>query len=321
MKLVVTGAGGFIGSHAIRHALAHNIAAYGIELPGKVEAGLRRLSSIGASPVHLEGLNVLDVSSLRQYLHSIKPDVIVHAAGTTGKESAGPAWTDCIAGNLDSVASLIQALAFDSPQFSPVVILLGSQLEYGLARMPWLESSVCLPKDDYGASKLAATELLRAAIRGGVLRGCVCRLAVVYGPGQIANMLVPDVITHILRKQEIKIMNPGAKRQLIHVSDVVRLVFDIASQIREGCRLPDVLNLPATQPLTVENITRLIMSSAKVPSRLATPDLCHEATEASDTWMGDSVARALGFDDLLPLEDGMAQTYYWYEQNKWLWDI
>lgn len=320
MRLLVTGAGGFIGSHLLKYALLNGFTVFGVELPRNLEAALYKLTSIGASGARLDAIDVTHHATMVEYIASTRPDIIVHAAGITGKKNNSTTWTDFVVQNVNTVAALIQAVAFPG-KLKPVLIFLGTQFEYGSAAMPWHEESTCLPLGAYGASKLAATEVIRAAIRSSLIIGCVCRLAVVYGPGQPVGMLVPDVITHVLRGKPLRVMNPGVSRQFLYVSDVAKLVIDIGIKLGSGLKVPDVLNLPATDPLRVETLVKLIMHMSGASLNYFTDGAPSDGTGALNTWLDDSKARALGFNFMTPLEHGLGETFSWYKNNPQEWDI
>lgn len=140
MRILVIGAGGFLGG-----AVARRLTARGdIE----VVAAVRRPTALLPDARTLE---LGDKAAIGEMLGAVRPDVVVHAAGRT------PGSPDAFAAdNVAATANLAQAIGESAPQ--PGLILLGSAAQYGrsASRTPWRESDPHGPADAYGASKQAA---------------------------------------------------------------------------------------------------------------------------------------------------------------------
>jgi len=144
-RVVVTGAGGFLGGE------------------------IARLLSERADLEVITATRT-DLQEPAAALSHWRPDVVVHAAGRThGTADA------FYAGNVALTVSLAAGIAAEAPGCG--LILLGSAAQYGPSqdRTPWRESGPCEPLDDYGNSKLVAeasafAEAARSGIRVTSLR-------------------------------------------------------------------------------------------------------------------------------------------------------
>jgi GDP-4-dehydro-6-deoxy-D-mannose reductase len=140
MRVLVTGAGGFLGG-AIHRRLAAR---------GDVEAvaAIRRPSP---RHPHAHPFDLSDKAAIADALRAVRPDIVIHAAG---RPRGLPG--DFNADNVAATTNLAAAIGVAAPRAG--LILLSSAAQYGPSadRTPWRETDPCAPIDAYGASKLAA---------------------------------------------------------------------------------------------------------------------------------------------------------------------
>ncbi|HEY1751059.1 MAG TPA: NAD-dependent epimerase/dehydratase family protein [Caulobacteraceae bacterium] len=131
MRVLITGAGGFLGG-----ALARRLAG---------RADTQVIASTRAA------VDLTDAASIRRAVGEAAPDIVVHAAGRS--YGAAQAVRD---DNVTATANLVEALEATAP--AARLILLGSAAQYGVSQtcQPWCESDPALPAGAYGAAKQAA---------------------------------------------------------------------------------------------------------------------------------------------------------------------
>lgn len=144
MRILVTGAGGFIGWHLVEALRSAGVS---------VEAWVRRGADGG------NAVDITDAKAVAANLGRSAPDVVVHLAG---QSSPGASWGDP-AGTyrvnvLGAIALLEGARRLKKP---PRLLLAGSSAEYAEAAFgrPIAETGLLRPDSPYAASKLAASEL------------------------------------------------------------------------------------------------------------------------------------------------------------------
>lgn len=258
MRVLLLGAGGFLG----RHVAAAARRDREIELvvhAGRSSAGRNRALSV------LDLLEA-DDGELRDLLRRAAPDAIVNAVGATGGDRER-----LEALNVRLVARLLTALSEAAPEAR--FVQLGSAAEYGatLRGAPIDEESLARPVSDYGATKLAATELILAArdhaidakvlrifnplgrgMAGDTLPGNAARLlhaAVLAGDQEIrlgplddyrdyvdARDVADAVLLACVRALRFPILNVGSGEAVLTRDVVLRLVAiaGFAGQISEG---------------------------------------------------------------------------------------
>jgi UDP-glucose 4-epimerase len=175
-KVLVTGAGGFIGSHLCRTLLQHGAEVHGIS---------RRTPVNSEGEMHWWQGDLADMSTIRNLLTAIKPDIIFHLASHV----AGSRDLKLILPTFESnLVSTVNLLTVASEIGCHRIILTGSLEE------PESDCVDTIPCSPYAAAKWASSSYARmfhALYRTPVV---LTRLFMVYGPGQKdLSKLVPYV--------------------------------------------------------------------------------------------------------------------------------
>lgn len=151
MKLLITGANGFLGQHLVRYfqQSEHEVIA--------LSRGASRLS-----PEDLQYLTVdiEDEMQVQNAMEQIQPDIIIHTAAMSKPDECEYSHEKCMAINVEAVAHLLKQSSDSVQKF----ILLSTDFVFG-ENGPHGEDDLTDPLNFYGKSKLMAEELLT---EGGV---------------------------------------------------------------------------------------------------------------------------------------------------------
>ena len=222
MRVLVTGARGFVGRHltAALRARGHHV----------VEAD--RHANVGGEPAeHAELLpvDVTDALAVRAAFDLARPDAVAHLAA----QAAVPASLDDPAGTLEvnvrgTLHVLEAARALADEGVRPRVLLVSTGDVYGVQpreRYPLRESAPPLPRNPYAASKAAAEALAQAYARSFGVDAVVTRAFNHVGPGQDERFAVAAFAAQIARAAAgtdpvVRVGNLEASRDVLDVRDV-----------------------------------------------------------------------------------------------------
>jgi len=210
MRLLVTGATGFIGS---RLAVSAQRLGMDVVATGRAEHDLEieRLNEVRAAGVRIEPGLLQDVALVRRLLEG--RNIVIHLAAAQHESEMPPSYFHSV--NVDVVRTLVEECrARRIERF-----VYGSTMGvYGEASADVLdEESIVHPENPYTRTKLEAEGLVKAASRD--FQTCIIRIAETYGPG---DRRLLKLFRAIDRGQFFMIGAGNNRRQCIHVDDLVR---------------------------------------------------------------------------------------------------
>jgi GDP-4-dehydro-6-deoxy-D-mannose reductase len=267
MRIFVTGATGFAGSHLVDLLLAAG---------HEVHAFVHPSTSTQSLPDHplvfaVEG-NLLDLGGLKTAVSAIHPDLIYHLAGQAYPERSwvDPALTFAI--NTGGTANLLEAAVQIG---RPRVVVVTSAEIYGRIRpqdLPITETFRPQPRHPYGISKWAAAELVRVYWQRYQLPVVEARPFNHIGPRQSLGFVVPDFASQVaaiaLNQQEamIQVGNLEAERDFTDVRDVVRAYVALAERGEPG----EGYLICSGKPVSIHQLLMTLIEIAGVDVKIAT---------------------------------------------------
>jgi nucleoside-diphosphate-sugar epimerase len=205
MRVLVTGATGFIGSHVLLPLIARGFEVHTIG----------RTTPVNANVIHHRA-DLLDPHRTGEVVHAIRATHLVHLSWYA---EPGRFW--CARQNLDWVSASLQLARCFAEAGGQRLVVAGSCAEYAWGPNCLTEGeSACNPASLYGASKDALHRLLHSF--GDVARLSLSwgRVFFLYGPGEKTGRLVSDAITSLLAGKRFETSHGRQRRDFMHVEDV-----------------------------------------------------------------------------------------------------
>ncbi|MCU0309426.1 MAG: GDP-mannose 4,6-dehydratase [Acidimicrobiales bacterium] len=252
MKVLVTGAAGFVGRHLTAHLLAEGDDVVGID--------------------RSEGPDLLDGPALTSVLRQVAPDAVYHLGGWS---DVGASWDqplDTFRTNAEGTLNLLQACVAAG---SPRVLVISSADVYGPVtpeQLPIAETTPLTPITPYAASKVAADYLAVQAFRGYGLPTLRARAFNHLGPGQTTRFVAPAIADRIAVNEatggdEIVVGNLSPRRDFTDVRDVVVAYRLLVAHGEPG----EAYNVCRGVDLAIADLAERLTDMARLPMRL-TPD-------------------------------------------------
>jgi len=312
-RVLVTGAGGFIGSH-----LVERLVQLGAEVTGVVHynaLGLRGL---------LDRLGLHDQQRIRVVLGDLREadtldeamegqEVVFHLAAIIAIPYSYLRPEHVVGNNVRLTLNVLQAAR--RHKVARIVHTSSSEV-YGTARtVPIDEDHPLQAQSPYAASKIACDMLAQSFHLSYDLPVVTLRPFNTFGPRQSARAIVPTIITQALTRRQIFLGAMHPTRDLTYVTDTVEGFIRIA-------QTPDVegrtYNIGTGQEISVgqlaDRIVQIIGEDIPVlfdPTRIRPP-----ASEVSRLICNSQRARRdLGWQPTVPLEEGLRRTIDWIGDN------
>lgn len=311
-KVLVTGAGGFIGSH-----LTERLAELGATTRALVQYNSRgHCGWLEHSPLHnqIEVIagDVRDAGSVRQAMRDV--DVVFHLAALIAIPYSYQAPNSYVETNIIGTLNVLQA----AREMGTARVLHTSTSEvYGTARqVPILESHPLQGQSPYSASKIGADKLAEAFHLSFNVPVVTVRPFNTFGPRQSARAVIPAIITQALAGQTVKLGKLTPTRDLNFVSNTVDGFLAAAAA---PAAIGQTVNLGSGREISIGNLVSLIGRLMDCPMLVAQDEqrLRPEKSEVERLLADNTLARTLlGWEPLVTLEAGLTRTIEWLRSNQ-----
>jgi nucleoside-diphosphate-sugar epimerase len=289
MKILVTGANGFIG----RHLVSRLSDRY--EIIAVVRDAAQAVSSESARVVVMDLSRNIDASVLPAEI-----DVIIHLAQANVPFPKGA--NELLAVNTSATQQLLDyGRQAGARQF---ILASTGDVYGGQFERPLKETDTTAPASYYATTKYAAELLVQAY--SNYLVPCVLRLYQPYGPGQ-SNRLIPKLAERIRHEEAVR-LNRGDRPHVtpIYIDDVT---WSIKLAIDSACS--GIVNIAGDRALSMRDLAQ------EIGRALDRQPVFEETGEESANLMGDNslMKQFLGNWNMVPLDEGLARTFKGEEAN------
>ena len=311
MKILVTGAAGFIGSHTSERLKALGHQVFGVDnFSPYYDFFLKNLNAEALSKKNIE---ILKMDLRNEDLNEILPqdlDFIFHFAAHPGISNTST-FEDYFSNNILATQRLIE-FSENLPK-KPFFVNIATSSIYGLeATFP--ESIPPKPASWYGVTKLAAEQLVLAKSRENKLQGTSFRLFSVYGPRERPDKLYTRLIDCGLNKKSFPLFEGSEKhlRSFTYVKDIVDGIVSVIG--KETVCNGEIFNLgtetESTTAQGIETVEEILHTKIKTEKKPPRPG-DQSRTKANI----DKARKLLNYDPQTSLKVGLEAQVEWFRDN------
>jgi GDP-4-dehydro-6-deoxy-D-mannose reductase len=265
MKVLVTGAEGFIGSHLVEFLIKKKIEVYGTIWDREHNReNIKHLED----KITLFALDIHDLYRVKEILRKIQPDKIFHLAAQSYPTVSWEEPHRTIVDNMIGTVNIFEALK--QLDLNPLVVVASSSAVYGHIEnrnMPLKESDELRPLHPYGVSKVGQDLLAYQYYKNFSLKAIRARIFNTTGPRKthdVASDFSKQVAEIELGKKEplIKVGNLETYRDITDVRDLVKALWLLSEKGKIG----EVYNICSNRTYKIEELlsTLVSLSSKKI---------------------------------------------------------
>jgi dTDP-glucose 4,6-dehydratase len=310
VKLLVTGACGFIGSSYVRLVLE--------ERPGTEVVVLDKLTYAGRKE-NLEGLDAELV------VGGIEEPALVRSA----MEGCDAVVNFAAESHVDR--SIDDQDVFARTHVVGTGVLLDAVRELGISRYlqvstdevygsidsgSFTETSPLDPSSPYSATKAAGDLLVSSHVHTYGIEAVICRGSNNYGPRQYPEKLIPLCVLNALHGDSLPVYGDGRQvRNWLFVEDFCRAIHTVLERGRPG----EAYNAGGPDECENLDVVRRILELTGQDESLIEYVTDRPGHDRRYSLSSDKLRSELGWEPRVRFEEGLERTVDWYRENEWWW--
>lgn len=311
-RVLVTGAGGFIGSHVTERL---------VELGATTRALVRYRSNgswgcLDQSPskerIEVVAGDICDREAVVEAMADVQ--VVFHLAALIAIPHSYHVPSAFVRTNVTGTLNILQAAREAGVER---LVHTSTSEVYGTARsVPIDEQHPLQAQSPYAASKIAADKLAEAFCLSYGLPVVTVRPFNTFGPRQSSRAIVPTIVTQCLTEGRVRLGNLSPTRDLNYVTDTVEGFLHAAEATKEA--IGRTFNLGSGREISIADLTKLIGELTGRPVFIEQePERVRPKTSEVERLAADNRAArdVLGWEPSVSLEDGLKMTIDWIEEH------
>ena len=311
-RVLVTGAGGFIGSHLTERLVKEGakVRAF-VHYNSRNDWGLLELLSKDI----LQEIEIFsgDIQDSFAVCKAVKGcHIVFHLASLIAIPYSYIAPQSFVSTNVLGAVNVMEACLKEGVER---VVHTSTSEVYGTARyVPIDENHPLQGQSPYSASKIGADKIAESYYRSFDLPVAIIRPFNTYGPRQSARAVIPTIITQLLTSDRLKLGDLTPTRDLNYVEDTVEGFLKMAT-IPEA--VGKVINIGSGKEISIGNLAYKIMQIIGKNVPVVTEEIRKrpEKSEVKRLIADNSKARKLlGWQPRFSLEEGLKRTIVWVEK-------
>jgi len=312
MKVLLTGAAGFIGMHCAQRLLARGDDVVGVDNLNEyypVQLKKDRLAQLKHPNFTFAQIDVADAQALERVFEKEKPQSVLHLAAQAGVRYSLQNPAAYVQSNLVGFANLLECCRRHAPRH---LVYASSSSVYGANQeLPWSESqNVDHPVSLYAATKKSNELMAHVYSHLYGLNATGLRFFTVYGPWGRPDMSPMIFANAIVKGEPIAVFNHGdMQRDFTYVDDVVEGTIRVLDKPTRYA----VYNIGNHEPVNLLDYIAALERAFGREARLAMKPM--QPGEVKATYAETTALReAVGFAPSTPLASGLERFAAWFKE-------
>ena len=312
-KVLVTGAGGFIGSHLTERMveLDASVKAF-VRYNSRNDWGLLELlSKETLDRIEVIAGDLKDADAVRHAVEEV--DIIFHLGSLIAIPYSYVHPRETIETNILGALNVLTAAKENGIQ---KIVHTSTSEAYGTAKyVPIDENHPLQGQSPYSASKIGADKIAESFYRSFELPVAIIRPFNTYGPRQSARAVIPTIITQALTKEKIFLGSLHPTRDYTYVRDVVEGFVKVAESPKT---VGEVINIGSNFEISIGYLANKIISLTGKNAEINTDPIRvrPQDSEVERLWCDNTKAKRLfGWEPKTSLDEGLKETIDWISDN------
>jgi len=317
MRLLVTGAAGFIGSNFVRMIATGKIEGISsvAVLDKLTYAGVKENLALAQNISNYSFIkgDICDAALVASMLKDV--DAVINFAAESHVDRSINGASDFVQTNIVGVQVVSDAIKASGRKIR--LLQVSTDEVYGsIESGSWSEDWPLQPNSPYSASKASGELLARSYNKTHGMDVVITRCSNNYGTHHFPEKLIPLFITNLLEGKKVPVYGTGENvRDWLHVDDHCRGIYSVLMKGRSG----EIYNIGGGRELTNNEITSLVLEAMGADESLIeyVEDRKGHDFRYSVDWT--KINRELEYVPQVKFEDGLRETIQWYRENESWW--
>lgn len=312
-KTLVTGAGGFIGSHLVEALvrMGAKVSVF-IRYNSRSDLGLLdRLPKKINQELEVFAGDLKDPEALRRPVKGC--EIVFHLGSLIAIPYSYTNPMDFVQTNIVGSANLLSACLWNNVE---KIVHTSTSEVYGTAiYCPMDEKHPLQAQSPYSATKIAADKLAESYCRAFGIPVAIARPFNTYGPRQSSRAVIPTIILQALHGDKIMLGSVEPKRDFTYVEDTVSGLIEVAKSVQS---VGEVINIGCGREISIAELAQVILSVMGKEAAILKEErrVRPEKSEVERLMCNNSKAmELLGWEPRISLKEGLRRTIDWFKAH------
>ena len=312
MKIMVTGAAGFIGMHTCIALIDKGYEVCGIDnyneyynpnLKWDRATKINSAHIAGRQRAAIHNIDLLDHDKMVDFMYTENPDAVIHLAAYAGVRTSLEQPQMYMMNNIKGTHHLIEACEM----LDIHKVLYASTSSVNTGPIPFKEDPPGQAKHPYAMTKIANESMFNYA---RIQSTTGLRFFTVYGPWGRPDMALYKFVDNIIHGTEIEVYNDGnMSRDFTYIDDIVDGVIIALESMEHGKN--EIYNIGYGERVQLMDFVQEIEKNLDREAIIRYSPM-HPA-DNQDTWSDTTKLQALGYKPKVSMQEGVANFVEWYK--------